>query len=70
MVMIGSLCLRAKASRSGTRAIVPSFLGDLADHPGRRQAGDAGQIDGRLGVGRADQRAAVAGPQRDDVALA
>ena len=43
---------------------------DLAQRAGRPQAGQDGQVDGRLGVAGAAQHAAVLGPQRHDVARA
>ena len=46
----------------------PVVLDDLADHPGRDQAGHAADVDGRLGVAGADQDSAVARDQREDVA--
>jgi len=39
----------------------------LADHPGRGEAGEAGQVDARLGVAGALEHAAVFGPQREHV---
>ena len=41
---------------------------DFADHAGRRQPGDARQVDGRLGLSGAHQHAAVARAQREHVA--
>ena len=41
---------------------------DLADDPGRGAPSQAGEIDGALGVTRADQDAAGLGPEREDVA--
>ena len=46
------------------RAVV---VHDFADHAGRVQAGDARQIDGRLGLPGAHQHAAVARAQREHV---
>ena len=40
----------------------------LADHAGRGQAGEAGEVDSRLGVAGALEHAAVFGLQREDVA--
>jgi hypothetical protein len=47
------------------RAVV---VHDLADHAGGGQAGHAADVDRRLGMARADQHAAVARDQREDVA--
>ncbi len=49
------------------RAVVVRKLADDAD---RRQAGEAAQIDRRLGMARAHQDAAVLGDEREDVARA
>jgi hypothetical protein len=46
----------------------PVFLHDLADHAGRVEAGEAGDVHRRLGMAGADQHAAVAGHQWEDVA--
>ena len=40
---------------------------DLADDAGGREPGEARQVDGRLGLPRALEDAAGAGPQREDV---
>ena len=45
----------------------PVVVHDLADHPGRDQAGEARQVDGRLGLTGALQHAAVLGLQREHV---
>ncbi len=46
-----------------------AVVGDhLAEHPGRRQPGHAGQVDGRLGVAGPLEHAALAGPQHVEVA--
>ena len=52
---------RAVLDRSGTRAIVPSSLHDLADDAGRVQAGEPREVDGGLGLAR---RAASTPPGR------
>ena len=46
----------------------PVLVHDLADHAGGVEAGEAGDVDRRLGMAGADQHAAVAGAQREDVA--
>jgi len=40
---------------------------DLADHPGRLQPGEGGEVDGRLGLSGALEHAPLAGAQREDV---
>jgi hypothetical protein len=40
---------------------------DLADHPGGRQPGEAGEVDGRLGVPGALEHSIGTGAQREDV---
>ena len=68
MVPIFSLCSRRTRSRSGSRAIVPSSLHDLADHRRRREAGEPRQVAARLGVSGAHQHAAGLRDEREDVA--
>ena len=58
----------AKATRSGSRAMRAVVVHDLADHAGRDQPGQPRDIDRRLGMPGADQRAAVARHQREHVA--
>ena len=58
----------AKANRSSIRAMLPSSRHDLADHARRVQPGEAGDVDRRLGMAGADEHAAVARDQREDVA--
>ena len=50
---------------AGHRAVV---VHHLADHPGRGEAGEAGEVDAGLGVAGALQHAALFGPQREHVA--
>jgi len=52
---------------AGHRAV---FIHDFADHAGGREAGDAGQINGGLGLPGANENAAVAGAQGKHVARA
>ena len=69
MVMSSSPCSAAKRSSSGRRAIVRLVLADhLAQHAGRVEAGQAGQVDGGLGVAGPLEHAALAVAQREDVA--
>ena len=58
----------AKANRSSIRAIAAVLGHDLADHAGRVEAGEPGDVDRRLGMAGADEHAAVARDQREDVA--
>eukprot|EP01022_Parablepharisma_sp_SALTPOND_P024123 TRINITY_DN5305_c1_g4_i2.p1 TRINITY_DN5305_c1_g4~~TRINITY_DN5305_c1_g4_i2.p1 ORF type:complete len:914 (+),score=247.13 TRINITY_DN5305_c1_g4_i2:98-2839(+) len=53
-----------QVGHAGHGAVV---LHDLADHPGRGQAGQAGQVHRALGLAGAHQHPAPAGPQRKDV---
>ena len=50
---------------AGHRAVV---VHHLADHPGRGEAGEAGEVDAGLGVAGALEHAALFGPQREHVA--
>ena len=50
---------------SGHRAVL---VHDLADDPGRFESRQAGQIDGAFGLAGADQDAAAAGTQRENMA--
>ena len=54
-----------QVGHAGHRAVV---VGDLADHAGRDQPREAGEVDRRLGVAGALQHAAGLGAQREDVA--
>ena len=59
----------AKASRSGRRAMPrPSSVTTSHSTPAGRQAGQAGQVDRRLGVAGPLQHAALPGPQHMEVA--
>ena len=58
----------ATSSRSGSRAIVPSAFMISQMTPARRQAGEAGEVDGGLGVTGALEHAAGLRAQREDVA--
>ncbi len=44
------------------------FIHDFADYAGMREAGDAGEVDGGLGLAGADEDAATTGAQWKDVA--
>ena len=59
--------LWANRSSSGAARARAVFVEDLADHAGRRQAGEAREVDRRFGVADALQHAAVARAQREDV---
>ena len=50
------------------RAIVAVVAHDFADDAGGSEAGEAGEVDGGLGLAGADEHAAAAGAQREDVA--
>ena len=58
----------AKATRSSIRAIVPSSRMISQITPDGIEAGEPGDVDRRLGMAGADQHAAVARDQREDVA--
>ena len=45
----------------------PVLVHDLADDAGRDQTGEAGEVDGRLGLAAALENAAVPGTEREDV---
>ena len=62
-------CSSAKTRSSSARAmpIGSVVVDDLAEHAGRAQPGQHGQVDGGLGVPGPAQHAAVPGAQRDDV---
>ena len=58
----------ANASRSGRRAMPrPSSVTTSHSTPAGCQAGQAGQVDGRLGVAGPLEHAALAGPQHVEV---
>ena len=57
-VIISSLCCFANFASCGTRAIVPSSFMISQMTPAGYRPGDARQIDGRLGLARADHHAA------------
>ena len=62
-----SLAVGDEVGHAGHRAVV---VHHLADHAGRVQAGEAGEVDGGLGVAGALEHAARLGLQREDVARA
>ena len=64
------LVARAVRDQVGDAGHRPVLVHDLADDPGGVQAGQAREVDRRLGLARAAQDAAVAGAQREDVARA
>ena len=60
--------LRAVVDQVGHARHRPVLVHHLADHPGRDQAGEPGEVDRRLGLTGALQDAAVLRLQREDVA--
>ena len=56
--------VRDQVGHAGHRAVL---VHDLADDPGRVEAGEAGKIDRRFGLTRSFEHPAGAGPQREDV---
>ena len=59
---------RAVALEVGDAGHRPVVVHDLADHAGRREAGEAGEVDRRLGLAGALEHAAGLGLQREHVA--
>ena len=58
----------AKFTRSGSRAMVPSSFMISQITPDGFKPGETGDVDRGLGMAGADQHAAVARDQREDVA--
>ena len=61
-------CCSAVRDEVGDAGHRPVLVHDLADHAGRIEAGEAGEVDGRLGLAGALEHAAGLGLQREDVA--
>ena len=68
MVMMGMENFSEKIDQVGHAGHGAVFLHDLADHPGRVEAGDLGQVDRGLGLAGAHQHAAVPGAQGENMA--
>ena len=68
--MIFRPCSRAEADQLRQPRHRPVLVHDLADHAGREEPGEPGEVDGGLGVTGALEHAALAVPQREDVARA
>jgi hypothetical protein len=67
IVPIFSPCFCAKATRSGSRAIVPSSFMISQITPDGVEAGEPGHVHRGLGMARAHQHAAGAGAEREDM---
>ena len=61
-------CSRQKGMRSGMRAMAAVVAHDFADDAGGGEAGEAGQVNGGLGLAGADEDPAAACAEREDVA--
>ncbi len=67
-VRMVSPCFWREALQVGHAGHGAVVVHDLADDAGGAHAGEAGQVDGALGLAGADEDAAAAGPEGEDVA--
>ena len=67
MVIMSRPCSSQNSIEVGDPGHGAVVVHDLAEHPGRVQAGHAGQVDGGLGVAGPLEHAALGVAQREDV---